>query len=246
MNRYRIKFSKLGKIIYIGHLDLLKVFQRAIKRANIPIAYSEGFNPHQKVSFAIPLPLGMESICEYVDIMLEENLQENEILKRLNEQMPLGIEILNVKKLKENEPNGASIVSAGEYYVTLDRKINIGEFNKKIEEILNLPVNIGEFNKKIEEILNLPEINVEKIAKKKGRKILKTTNIKDCIYKIEPINENTIKIFIATGSAKNLKPDILMEYIYKNFGFEYDKLKIIYKRTALKKEEDGKFIELDK
>lgn len=229
MNRYRIKFSKLGKIIYIGHLDLLKVFQRAIKRANIPIAYSEGFNPHQKVSFAIPLPLGMESICEYVDIMLEENLQENEILKRLNEQMPLGIEILNVIKLKENEPNGASIVSAGEYYVTLDRKINIGEFNKKIEEILNLP-----------------EINIEKIAKKKGRKILKTTNIKDCIYKIEAINENTIKIFIATGSAKNLKPDVLMEYIYKNFGFEYNKLKIIYKRTALKKEEDGRFIELDK
>lgn len=229
MNRYRIKFSKLGRIRFIGHLDLLKVFQRAIKRAKLPISYSEGFNPHQKVSFAIPLPLGMESICEYVDIRLEENLQENEILVKLNEQMPIGIEILNVIKLKEEDKNAASIISAGEYLVNLDKTINIEEFNKKMEEILNLP-----------------EINIEKIVKKRGKEVLKTVDIKDSIYKIEAIDENTIKIFIATGSVKNLKPDILLEYIYKTLGFEYNKFKISYKRISLQKEQDDKYLELDK
>ncbi|MDE6181979.1 MAG: TIGR03936 family radical SAM-associated protein, partial [Eubacteriales bacterium] len=165
MNKYRIKFSKTGRIRFVGHLDLLKIFQRTVKRANLPIAYSQGFNPHQQMSFAIPLPLGMESISEYLDIKLEENLTRKEVFERLNTEMPIGLEIINVLKLKEDEKNAPSIVCGGEYEVTLDREINIDEFNKKISELLNSE-----------------EINIEKKTKKRGKEVLKTINIKDEIY----------------------------------------------------------------
>lgn len=226
MNKYRLKFSKQGKIKFVGHLDLLKIFQRAIKRAKLPISYSEGFNPHQKVSFAIPLPLGMESISEYVDIRLEENLETQEILQKLNQEMPIGLEILNVIKLENDDKNAPAIVCCGEYEVKLD-------------------IEIDNLQKKIEEILNLEEINIEKTTKKRGKESVKLVNIKNEIYNIEVIKNDTIKMLIATGSAKNLNPHILIEYIYKKLEIPYNKFKIIIKRTKLLKEKDGQFIELD-
>ena len=79
LNKYRLKFSKNGKMIYIGHLDLLKFFIRLIKRTQLPIAYSNGFNPHQQLTFAIPLSLGMSSYGEYLDIQLTEPVACEEI-----------------------------------------------------------------------------------------------------------------------------------------------------------------------
>ena len=101
--KYRIKFTKTGNMIYIGHLDLLKFFQRTIKRAGLPIAYSLGFNPHQLMIFAIPLSLGVSSVGEYLDIQLKQDMSCEEIENRLNSTMPLGIKILSVRKLVEGE-----------------------------------------------------------------------------------------------------------------------------------------------
>lgn len=228
MNKYRIKFSKLGRIRFIGHLDLLKTFQRAIKRADLPISYSEGFNPHQKISFALPLPLGMESVAEYLDIRLDKDLPASEVFEMLRKEMPIGIDILKVYKLKDDEKSAASIVCAGEYEVILQQQLNVEEFNKKIDILLNLQ-----------------EINIEKQTKKRGKEVIKTVNIRSEIYEIKAIDINKIKICIATGSIKNLKPDILMKYIFSYFNFEYDKCKIYYKRLSLMKEKDGKLVSLD-
>ena len=73
--RARIKFSKTGNMKYVGHLDLMRFFQRAMRRADIPIKYSEGFSPHQIMSFAAPLGIGLESVGEYVDITIDDELQ---------------------------------------------------------------------------------------------------------------------------------------------------------------------------
>lgn len=228
MNKYRIKFSKLGRIRFIGHLDLLKTFQRAIKRADLPISYSEGFNPHQKISFALPLPLGMESVAEYLDVRLDKDLTASEVFEMLRKEMPIGIDILNVYKLKDDEKSAASIVCAGEYEVILQQQLNVEEFNKKIDILLNLQ-----------------EINIEKQTKKRGKEVIKTVNIRSEIYEIKAIDINKIKICISTGSIKNLKPDVLMKYIFSYFDFEYDKCKIYYKRLSLMKEKDGKLVSLD-
>lgn len=212
MNKYRLKFSKIGKIRYTGHLDLLKIFQRAIKRANLPISYSKGFNPHQIMSFAIPLPLGMESESEYIDMQLEEDLNTNYIKDILNQHMPIGMEILNVVKLKEGQKSAPSIVFIGEYEILLDNNIN---------------------KNNIDDFLNQKEINIERLTKKRGKEIIKTVNIIEDIFNIEYIENNKIKAKISTGSVRNLKPDILVETFYKFLNIPYEKHKIYYKRVGL-------------
>lgn len=212
MNKYRLKFSKIGKIKYTGHLDLLKIFQRAVKRANLPISYSQGFNPHQIMSFAIPLPLGMESQAEYLDIQLDKHLENEYIKNELNKNMPIGMEILNVIKLKEGQKSAPSIVCIGEYEILLDNNIN---------------------KDNIQNFLNQKEINIERVSKKRGKETIKIVNIKEDIFNIECTHNNKIKVLISTGSAKNLKPDILVETIYKFLNLPYEKYKIHYKRTGL-------------
>ena len=123
MNKYRLKFSKSGKMIYIGHLDLLKFFIRLIKRTQLPIAYSNGFNPHQQLTFAIPLSLGMTSYGEYLDIQLTAPVDCEEIKNRCNQALPSGIEILKVRELSEGEKNCASAIVAADYKVYIDKKI---------------------------------------------------------------------------------------------------------------------------
>ncbi|WP_250277620.1 TIGR03936 family radical SAM-associated protein [[Clostridium] colinum] len=212
MNKYRLKFSKTGKIKYTGHLDLLKIFQRAIKRANLPISYSQGFNPHQIMSFAIPLPLGMESEAEYIDMQFDIHLNEEDIKNTLNKTMPIGMEILNVIKLKEGQKSAPSIVCIGEYEVILDKNISKNNIDK---------------------FLSRKEINVERISKKRGKEIVKTVNIREDIFNIDYIDSNKIKILISTGSSKNLKPDVLIETLYKFLNLNYEKYKIHYKRVGL-------------
>ncbi len=212
MNKYRLKFSKIGKIKYTGHLDLLKIFQRAIKRANLPISYSQGFNPHQIMSFAIPLPLGMESEAEYIDMQFDEDLDCDYIKQTLNENLPIGIEILNVTRLKEGQSSSASIVNFGKYEVILDNNIIIDDINNFLKE---------------------EQINIEKIGKKRGKTIKKIVNIKDDIVNIDYIDANKIEILISTGSLKNLKPDVLIESFYNFLNIPYKKYKINYKRVGL-------------
>ena len=115
--KYRLKFTKNGNIRFIGHLDLMSLFNMAIKRAMLPIAYSEGFNPHQLISFALPLSLGYYSNGEYVDIALSSPLSCKAMAEALNETMPDGLKILAAKKLESGEKSGASLVSACDYKI---------------------------------------------------------------------------------------------------------------------------------
>lgn len=212
MNKYRLKFSKTGKIKYVGHLDLLNIFQRAIKRAKLPISYSKGFNPHQIMSFAIPLPLGMESVSEYIDIQLDCFLEPNEIKETLNKHMPIGMQILDVRALEEGQKSSASIVCIGEYEIGLDIDI--------LEE-------------DIQKFLGQDEIEVEKTSKKRGKEVVKTVNIKEDIFNIKYVDKNNIIARISTGSSKNLKPDVLVSALYKFLEKDYVKHKIVYKRIGL-------------
>lgn len=219
MNKYRLKFCKVGKICFIGHLDLMRLFQRALKRANLPISYSNGFNPHQIMSFAIPLPLGMESIAEYLDIQLQEDLEQNHIKNCLNNVMPDGIEILSVRKLNEDDKKCAAIIEASEYEITLDRKLN------NLKEII--------FN-----IMSKEEIFVNKTVKNKE----KSVDIRSDIYNIKDISDDKISkinVILSTGSKKNLKPDLFVNYIYEYLNLPYQWYKIKYKRMEIFKNING-------
>lgn len=91
MSKYRIEFSKLGTAAYISHLDLMRTMQRVFIRAGLKVKHSEGFNPHPKMVFAMPLSVGAESICELLDFELDVDVCENDIPEMLNKTMPEGI-----------------------------------------------------------------------------------------------------------------------------------------------------------
>lgn len=93
-NNVRVFFSKTGRAIYISHLDLYRVFQRAVKRCKLPVWETQGFNPHIYITFTLPLALGTEGICESLDTKLTENISFEEIKDRLNSALPKDIRVL--------------------------------------------------------------------------------------------------------------------------------------------------------
>ncbi|MFR2487193.1 MAG: TIGR03936 family radical SAM-associated protein, partial [Hungatella sp.] len=116
--KVRIKFSKQGPVKFIGHLDVMRYFQKAIRRAGIDIKYSEGFSPHQIMSFAAPLGLGLTSNGEYMDIEVNSMSSCESMVKQLNAVMVEGIEVLECHKLEDNAKNAMSIVAAADYTLT--------------------------------------------------------------------------------------------------------------------------------
>ena len=96
MRAVRLNFSKTGRAIYISHLDINRMMTRAVRRAKLPMWYTEGFNPHPYLTFALPLSLGQSSDCEYMDIRIEGDITDEEILNRLNAVLPEGVKILSV------------------------------------------------------------------------------------------------------------------------------------------------------
>lgn len=92
----RLMFSKTGRAVYISHLDLMRTMSRAFLRADCPLKYSEGFNPHPQISIALPLSVGTESLCEIMDFRLREDRETQEIENALKDQFPEGIELLGV------------------------------------------------------------------------------------------------------------------------------------------------------
>jgi len=109
--KIRLRFSKQEKLRFIGHLDFLRVFQQMIRRAGLPIAYSQGFNPHQIISFALPLPLGMESINDYADITIAAEITPAEIVQTLNAAAPQGLLVQAATPYEGQNAAAATIVA---------------------------------------------------------------------------------------------------------------------------------------
>lgn len=115
--KLRIKFKKLGPVRYIGHLDVMRFFQKAIRRADLDVAYTEGFSPHQIMTFAAPLGVGLESLGEYMDIEVHSLTSCEDIKEHLNAVSVPGIQVVSVKVLPENAGNAMASVTAAAYRV---------------------------------------------------------------------------------------------------------------------------------
>ena len=115
--KLRVKFKKYGAVRFIGHLDMMRFFQKAIRRAQIDIAYTGGYSPHQIMTFAAPLGVGLTSNGEYMDIEVNSMLSCEDIMQRLNAVSVPGIEIVSVSVLPENAGNAMASVAAASYSV---------------------------------------------------------------------------------------------------------------------------------
>lgn len=117
MNRLRLRFKRGAEIKYISHLDIIRVWLRAFRRAGIDLAYSEGFNPHPRISLAVPLATGVTSDAELMDIYINETVSPHNFIDAVNRQMPVGMEILNTYSIAPLLPSLQAQVIFAEYVV---------------------------------------------------------------------------------------------------------------------------------
>ncbi len=206
--KIRIKFSKYGAVRFIGHLDIMRYFQKAIRRADIDIAYSEGFSPHPVMSFASPLSVGHTSEGEYFDIAVNSFTSEEDIQKRLQNVMVEGIDILKVKLLDEEEGNAMASVEAASYLVSFKNNIN---FPKGWQESF-----MAFYGRR--------DIIVTKKTKKGEREI----NLKESIYKLEIIKSaknrestlpESVYMLLNASSGGNIKPAFVLDCFFKTLDF---------------------------
>ena len=212
---------------FIGHLDIMRFFQKVMRRADIPIAFSGGYSPHMIMSFANPLGVGVTSDGEYFDIELTEEIDMNLAVERMNQVMVEGIDVVNMVQISdEKKRTGMSIVAAADYLSSLRH----GEFPENWKE-------------KAEGFMAQPEITILKKTKKSE----KETNIKPMIYKFG-IQDDAVFMQVATGSVENLKPEVVMQAFCQYLGMDLEGLAFAHHRVEVYAfdEEQKKYVSLDK
>lgn len=221
MKSVRLWYKKSGLAIYTSHLDMNRCFTRVVRRAEIPIWYTEGFNPHPYMTFLMPLPLGQVGMREPIDIKIEDDeMTFKEIQSRLNAVMPQGIEIVKVSK-PVNKPNE---IAAAEYEIECEF-VSQGEAEG--------------FAAGVDAIISGGVLNAEKRSKRG----IKTVNLCEMVKSFEcENNENTvsIKTVLAAGNSVNLNADLLMNSLFAEFAAEPERNSIIRTKLLL---ENGEIFE---
>ena len=134
--RIRITFSKQGALRYTGHLDLHKLWERAARRAELPLAYSQGFHPQPKMNLAAALPLGFSSRCEVLDMRLEREIPLEDLSQRLNDTLPSGIQVAQIEQVDERAPALQTQVASAEYEIRMIESAFPSELKRKIESVM--------------------------------------------------------------------------------------------------------------
>ena len=132
MQRIRVTFSRGEEVKYLSHLDLMRLWERALRRAGIPLAYSQGFSPHPRISIAAPLPIGVTSSSELMDILFNKRFSPYYFIKAVGEQLPNGIGLIGVGQVAMQLPSLQSQVRKAEYCVELET----GRLAQEVEEEL--------------------------------------------------------------------------------------------------------------
>ena len=224
----RIKFRKYGAMKFIGHLDIMRFFQKVMRRADIPIAFTGGFSPHMIMSFANPLGVGVTSDGEYFDVELSETIDMEEAVTRMNQVMVEGIDIVNMVPISDDKrQTGMSIVAAADYLSTF--------------KVDHLP---DDWKQRVASFMEQDEICIVKKTKKSEKEV----DIKPMIYKLE-VRDDAIYMLVATGSVENLKPELVMQAFGQYLELELEEIAFAHHRldvyANVGTELEKKFVSLD-
>lgn len=221
----RLKFSKAGSMKFIGHLDVMRFFQKAFRRAEIKVSYSQGYSPHQLLSFAAPLGVGLTSDGEYLDLQLEESIEKEDFISRMNAVMNDEIQVVDFIMLSEQGKNAMSIVAAADYMISLkdgyeDEKIEY--FQEKFKEYIEQDtILVWKKTKKSEKEVDIkPFIYAFSFSKEEFHSI--TGSVPEQSVADSYQNETRVYLQVATGSVKNLKPELVFEGFYHYIGKEWN------------------------
>ena len=228
--KIRIKFRKWGVMKFVGHLDLMRYFQKAVNRANIDICYSEGFSPHQIMSFAAPLGVGVTSDGEYFDIEVHTSMSSKEAIAALNQVMVDGGEVTGYVVLPEKAKTAMAIVSAADY--TLSYK-----------EGYENPYTVEQWRGMIDEAFHKKEtFSIIKKTKKSEREL----DLKPLVYELKVLDSGAFFLKVSTGSTDNLKPELVLASIFERCQVEYnpDAMQIHRMEVYATDETTGNFVSL--
>lgn len=198
--RYRIKFAKDGLAVYISHLDLMRTWERALRRAGVRLAFSAGFNPHPKMSFAQALALGVDSCAEYLDLELVHEIDCAREKELLNQVLPSGIRVLQLAALADDEEPAMAQVTAAAYI-----------FRGRSEQDLSA------WQKGIDALLQRQEV----VIVRDGKKGLRELNIAEFILDLaveKESDEVKLSLLASAGSRGNLRPQEVLQALEKYAG----------------------------
>lgn len=214
----RLKFSKVGSMRFIGHLDVMRYFQKAFRRAGIAVSYTQGFSPHQIMSFASPLGIGLSSDGEYLDIALEDGEDVSRILDRINDQMNGEIRVKDFTVLEEESKTSMAVLAACDYLIGLKP----GKESFLLDE--------GRRRRAVERFCRQEDVMILKKTKRSE----KMMDIREYIYQVtdslEDFQEFTgmdcgsplleegvlpmLYMQLTAGSVVNIKPELVLEALF--------------------------------
>lgn len=223
MNIFRIEITKEDPLRYISHLDYANLLQRAIRRADLPAAYSEGFNPHMKVSFASALAVGVTADAEYADIELTKNICQPDFFDRLKNVLPDGMQLISARQIGDGRHQSMNALADAAFY-----EIKLPDITDSSE----LQIAVDKFNAASSIIFMR-----EKLGKgaKKGRIVKKEINIKD--FLLSELNcdneENTITVTIKVSPLGSIKPAEMIRALQENYLPSLDSNSALINRKTL-------------
>lgn len=197
MFKYRIMFSIGGVAKFISHLDLNRLFERACRRAGLPLAFSQGFNPHPKISFAVPLAVGIAGEREFMEVELTTELEASEIQKRLNPKLPTGIKVLEVRQVKKKQKPLMARVERATYRFVCFPSFSINQ--QQAEQVIN-------------ELLAKTSIEVERVTKGRTKRV----DIRPRIFALAAqVKEKKLELWaeLGVGNNGNVRPEELLTKI---------------------------------
>ncbi len=227
--KIRVKWTKTGVLKFIGHLDVQRYFQKAVRRADIDIRYSEGYSAHQIMSFAAPLGVGITSDGEYFDIDVNTTESSEKSIQALNAQMVDEVEVTSYVLLPDDAKKAMSLATTADYVLSF-------------KEGYESPYTIEEWKEAIDKhFFDEPSFVVMKKTKKSER-----GSIKPLVYKLTVMENNKKPEFfmqVSTGSIDNIKPEFVLQAIYEKCGLDYNPLAIqIHRQEVYARKDDGTLI----
>lgn len=187
-------FERKGALSYIGHLDLKAVFERALRRAELPLLYTQGFNPRPMLVFALPLGVGLDTEGDYFDVSMEVPVEPEEYIRRINEELPDGLRVLSAVSIDEPKNSLMSVVTCASY------RIEAPGITDAVLKVFG-------------------QESVETMKKSKGREI--KVDIRPLL--IKPLTSSTPDVaeyMCYAGSQQNLRPDVLLKALCETQGYD--------------------------
>lgn len=208
MSTLRIQYVKKDNMKFLSHLEMVRFMERAFRRMELPLKFSQGFNPHPKISFAAPLAVGVSSEAEIVEVELTESIDPKAFIEAHHANVPAGLEFVRAREV-DGGGKLMALVQASEYLVEVRYDNDASDADQRQEM------------EKLDEFLNQDTIMIQK-RNKKGK--LKDINIRPFVMDAKIVlaepSRSIYRLTVATGSNGNLKPELLVEMYIKSLGID--------------------------